>query len=77
MLSAKTFLQTEMTMNKEQLDTLKSNYCEMIIDGMDVDCLIQTCYDLLMDAYKDSTEEELKEEIVSLYDDEMLADLMG
>ena len=66
-----------MTMNKEQLDTLKSNYVEMIIDGMDMDCLIQMCYDLLMDAYKDSTEEELKEEIVSLYDDEMLADLMG
>ena len=66
-----------MTMNKEQLDSLKSNYCEMIIDGMDMDCLIQMCYDLLMDAYKDSTEEELKEEIVDLYDDEMLADLMG
>ena len=66
-----------MTMNKEQLDTLKSNYCEMIIDGMDMDCLIQMCYDLLMDAYKDSTEEELKEEIVDLYDEEMLEDLMG
>ncbi len=49
----------------------------MIIDGMDMDCLIQMCYDLLMDSYKDSTEEELKEEIVDLYDDEMLADLMG
>ena len=66
-----------MTMNTEQLNNLKSNYCEMIIDGMDMDCLIQMCYDLLMDAYKDSTEEELKEEIVNLYDDEMLADLMG
>ena len=66
-----------MTMNTEQLNTLKSNYVEMIIDGMDMDCLIQMCYDLLMDAYKDSTEEELKEEIVDLYDDEMLADLMS
>ena len=65
-----------MTMNKEQLDTLKSNYCEMIIDGMDMDCLIQMCYDLLMDSYKDSTEEELKEEIIDLYDEEMLEDLM-
>ena len=64
-------------MNTEQLNTLKSNYCEMIIDGMDMDCLIQMCYDLLMDSYKDSTEEELKEEIVDLYDDEMLQDLMG
>ena len=66
-----------MTINTVQLNTLKSNYVEMIIDGMDMDCLIQMCYDLLMDAYKDSTEEELKEEIVDLYDDEMLADLMS
>ena len=64
-------------MNTEQLNNLKSNYCEMIIDGMDMDCLIQMCYDLLMDSYNDSTEEELKEEIVDLYDEEMLEDLMG
>ena len=66
-----------MTMNNDQLNTLKSNYCEMIIDGMDMDCLIQMCYDLLMDSYKDCSEEELKEEIVDLYDEEMLEDLMG
>ena len=66
-----------MTMNTEQLNNLKSNYCEMIIDGMDMDCLIQMCYDLLMDSYKDCSEEELKEEIVDLYDEEMLEDLMG
>ena len=66
-----------MTMNTEQLNNLKSNYCEMIIDGMDMDCLIQMCYDLLMDSYKDCSEEELKGEIVDLYDEEMLQDLMG
>ena len=64
-------------MNTEQLNNLKSNYCEMIIDGMDMDCLIQMCYDLLMDSYKDCSEEELKGEIVDLYDEEMLQDLMG
>ena len=66
-----------MTMNTEQLNNLKSNYCEMIIDGMDMDCLIQMCYDLLMDSYKDCNEEELKAEILDLYDEEMLEDLMG
>ena len=66
-----------MTMNTEQLNNLKSNYCEMIIDGMDMDCLIQMCYDLLMDSYKDCSEDDIKEEIVDLYDEEMLADLMG
>ena len=64
-------------MNNDQLNTFKEKYCEMIVDGMDMDCLVQMCYELLMDSYKDSTEEELKEEIVDLYDEEMLEDLMG
>ena len=66
-----------MTMNKEQLDQFKSNYCEMIIDGMDMDCLIQMCHDLLMDSYKDVTEKELKEEILDLYDDSVLSSIIG
>ena len=66
----------KMTMTSEQLDDLKSNYCEMIIDGMDMDTLIQLAYDLLMDSYADSTEAELKEEILDLYDEEMLNDML-
>ena len=62
-------------MNQEQLNEFKSSYCEMIIDGMDMDTLCQLAYDLLMDAYKDSTEEELREEILDLYDEEMLESL--
>ena len=64
------------TMNKEQLESLKSNYCEMIIDGMDMDTLITLAYDMLMDSYQDCTEEQMKEEILDLYDEEMLNDLM-
>lgn len=64
-------------MNPEQLDQFKSNYCEMIIDSMDMDCLMQMCYDLLMDSYKDSTEQELKEEILDLYDDSVLNGIIG
>lgn len=75
MLSVTTFLQTEM--NPEQLDQFKSNYCEMIIDSLDMDCLMQMCYDLLMDSYKDSTEQELKEEILDLYDDSVLNGIIG
>jgi hypothetical protein len=71
----KTHLHQQM-MTSEQLDDLKSNYCEMIIDGMDMDTLIQLAYDLLMDSYADSTEAELKEEILDLYDEETLNDLM-
>jgi len=65
-----------MIMTPEQLEKLKDNYLNFIIDGMDMDSLIQMTYDLLMDSYGDSTEEELKEEILDLYDEETLKDLL-
>ena len=65
-----------MTLSNAELDTLKGNYCEMIIDGMDMDTLCQLAYDLLMDAYKESTEEDIREEVLDLYDEEMLESLM-
>ena len=67
---------TAPNMTDEQLNQLKENYCEMIIDGMDMDTLCQLAYDLLMDAYKESTEEDLREEILDLYDEEMMESLM-
>ena len=63
-------------MNNEQLNQLKENYANMIIDGMDMDSLCQMAFDLLLDAYKDCTEDDMKEEIVDLYDEEMLESLM-
>ena len=63
-------------MNNEQLAQFKFNYCEKIIDDMDMDTLMQLAHDLLMDSYQACTEEEIKEEILDLYDDEMLSDLM-
>jgi len=63
-------------MNNEQLNQLKENYANTIIDGMDMDTLCQMAFDMLMDAYKDCTEEDIKEEILDLYDEEMLESLM-
>ena len=63
-------------MTTEQLNQLKSNYCEMIIDGMDMDSLVQMCHDLLMNEYEKCSEEDIKQEILDLYDDEMLNDLL-
>jgi hypothetical protein len=71
----KTYLHKQM-MNKEQLQQFKYNYCEMIIDGMDMDTLVTLAHDLLMDAYDKCTEEEIKEEILDLYDEEVLENLM-
>jgi len=65
-----------MTMNKEQLAQFKYNYCEKIIEDMDLNTLMVLAHDLLMDSYQSCTEEEIKEEILDLYDEEMLEDLM-
>ena len=62
-------------MTDSDLYTLKENYCNMILDGMDMDSLCEMCYDLLMDAYQDCTENELTEEILDLYDEDTLKDL--
>ena len=72
----KTYLHKQM-MTKEQLAQFKYNYCEMIVDSMDMDSLVQMCHDLLLDSYQDCTEEELKEEILDLYDEDILNGIIG
>ena len=44
---------TNQTMNESDLFTLKENYANMIIDGMDIDTLAQFAYDSIMDNLKD------------------------
>ena len=63
-------------MNKEQLAQFKYNYCEKIIEDMDLNTLMVLAHDLLMDSYASCTEEEITEEILDLYDEETLSDMM-
>jgi len=65
-----------MPLSESQLFTLKENYVNMIIDGMDMDSLCQMAFDLLLDAYKDCTEDDIKTEVLDLYDEETLHSLM-
>ena len=63
-------------MNNAELFALKENYAAHIVEGMDVDSLAQMAYDLLLDAYKDCSEDEIIKEIKDLYDEETLIDLI-
>ena len=47
------------TLSPQQLQTLKENYCDMILDNMDMDDLLVMCYDLLLDNYEKFNEETL------------------
>ena len=48
----------------------------MILDGMDMDSLIQFAFDNIMDNLKEWDEEDIKSEILECYDEEMLNDLL-
>ena len=63
-------------MNDEQLDKLRDNYAYHIVDGMDMDSLITFAVETIAQNMETWTEEEVKGEIVDLYDEETLNDLM-
>ena len=64
-------------MTSEQLARLKSNYVETIIDGMDMKTMEALVYDMLIESYELYNENEMKEEILSMYDEDMLNDILG
>ena len=67
---------TAQSPNDFDLFHLKENYINMILDGMDMQTLLQMTHDLLMDEYDKLTWDEVTEEIVDLYDEETLIDLI-
>jgi hypothetical protein len=64
-----------MITNKDT-SALVDNYVNHIIDGMDMDCLLQMCYDLLTREYEKLSWDEITEEIVDLYDEDTLIELI-
>ena len=67
---------TTQSPNEFDLFHLKENYINMILDGMDMQTLVQMTHDLLMDEYDKLTWDEVTEEIVDLYDEDTLIDLI-
>jgi len=65
-----------MPLTTEQLEQLKCNYAEMVVDNMDLKTLMIMAYDVIVENLKDYSEEDMKEEIVELYDEEILEELI-
>ena len=65
-----------MTISKADHFTLVENYVNHIVDGMDTDSLAAMVVDLLTREYENVPVDEIKEEILDLYDEETLNDLM-
>ena len=63
-------------MNAEQLDQLKTNYAELIVEGMDMDTLITFAVESIEQNIKDWDENDVKSEILDYYGEETLEGLM-
>lgn len=65
-----------MKLNESQLEALRSDYCTMIIDDMDMDSLLGCMFDMMMKEYSTCGQDELIGEILNLYDQEVLDSLL-
>ena len=67
---------TEQSPNKKDLEGLIENYAWHIIDGLDHKSADQMLFDLLSREYEKYSWDEITEEIVDLYDEDTLIDLL-
>jgi hypothetical protein len=73
-------MQTSINMNESDLYELKENYVNHLIEGMDIDTLCAYARDCMLngtDGIKEWNESEVKEEIVDLYGEDVLEDLLS
>jgi len=67
---------TEQSPNKKDLDQLVDNYVMHIIDGLDYKDMEQMLFDLLQREYEKLSWDDVTEEIVDLYDEDTLINLL-
>ena len=67
---------TDSKLTASQLEQLKCNYAEMIVEGMDMDSLITFAVESIEKNLKDWDEDDIKEEVLDYYGDETLEGLM-
>ena len=63
-------------MNSDQLNQLKTNYAEMIVEGMDMDTLITFAVESIEENMKDWDEDDVISEILDYYGEDTLEGLM-
>ena len=69
-------ISSNIKMNQQQLEQLKLNYAEMIVEGMDMDSLITFAVESIEQNIKDWDEDDVKEEIADHYGEDVLNDLL-
>lgn len=62
-------------MNNDKLDQIKENYANLIVDGMDMNTLCTFAVETIIQNMEMWDEQDLKEEVIDLYDEEVWKDL--
>jgi len=65
-----------MTLTSEQLNDLIERYCDRVVDEMDTKSMEQMLYELLVDSFQQSNENDMEELITSIYDEEYYQELV-
>jgi len=68
---------THRTLSSPELQILKNQYCDAIIDSMDHKSMEQFIYQTLQDDYDKYNQIEMKEEIELTFDDETYRDMLN
>ena len=66
---------THKQLTNEQLNEIKRDFCEIIVDNMDTKTLVQIVYDNLLFDYKQYNQHEIRE-VISEYDEELFDELV-
>lgn len=65
-----------MKLTTAQLDEIIEKYCDRIVDEMDTKSMEQMLYDMLVDSFQQSNENDMEELITAIYDEEYWQELV-
>lgn len=65
-----------MNLTPQQLDEVIEKYCDRVVDEMDTKSMEQMLYDLLVESFSQSNQNDMEELITSIYDEEYWQELV-
>ena len=68
---------THRTLSSTELQILKNQYCDLILDSMDIKSMEQFIYQTLQEDFDKCNQIEMKEEIELSFDDETYRDMLN
>lgn len=65
-----------MTLTPEQLNNLVEQYCDRVVSELDPDSMAQMLYEMLVDSFQQSNENDMEQLICAIYDEEYYQQLV-